>query len=409
MVGLGNVDNTADLLKPISTDTQTALDLKATNSDLALKAPLASPTFTGTVSGVTASMVGLGNVDNTADLLKPISTDTQAALDLKATNLDLALKAPLASPAFTGTPTAVTQLASDSSTALATTKYVTDANAVLVSMASNALSTSLNDYLPLTGGNLSGDLFGTNLSGTNTGDDAINSRYQGLESNATHTGEVTGSSVLTIANNAITTLKIADASVTNDKIDTVNGSKVMGNILGNAANVTGTVALANGGTGATTAAAALTSLGAAPIASPAFTGTPTAITQAPSDDSNALATTAFVKNAATETSALAIKDITPNEIALSTKINGSQLYAITGSFDADGDSTSFNIQLPSNISGYYTFVTYQNGKTFRKEVYSLNINNGLGFLITGSGPYSEVYPSGTYEYVLEYFKNQTPN
>lgn len=31
---------------------------------LALKAPLASPTFTGTVSGITASMVGLGNVTN---------------------------------------------------------------------------------------------------------------------------------------------------------------------------------------------------------------------------------------------------------------------------------------------------------------------------------------------------------
>lgn len=53
-------------------------------SNLAAKAPLASPTFTGTVSGVTKSMVGLGNVDNTTDLNKPISTATQSALDLKA-------------------------------------------------------------------------------------------------------------------------------------------------------------------------------------------------------------------------------------------------------------------------------------------------------------------------------------
>jgi len=37
---------------------------------LAIKAPIASPTFTGTVSGITKSMVGLGNVDNTADLAK---------------------------------------------------------------------------------------------------------------------------------------------------------------------------------------------------------------------------------------------------------------------------------------------------------------------------------------------------
>jgi hypothetical protein len=57
------------------TDLQNALDLKAN---------LASPTFTGTVSGITASMVGLGNVDNTSDANKPVSTATQTALDLKA-------------------------------------------------------------------------------------------------------------------------------------------------------------------------------------------------------------------------------------------------------------------------------------------------------------------------------------
>ena len=107
-VGLGNVDNTTDLLKPISSATQTALDAKATNTNLDLKAPLASPAFTGAVTGITAAMVNLGNVDNTTDLLKPISSATQTALDLKATNTNLDLKAPLASPAFTGTVTGIT-------------------------------------------------------------------------------------------------------------------------------------------------------------------------------------------------------------------------------------------------------------------------------------------------------------
>jgi hypothetical protein len=51
---------------------------------LAAKAPLASPTFTGTVAGVTKAMVGLGNADNTSDASKPISTATQTALDGKA-------------------------------------------------------------------------------------------------------------------------------------------------------------------------------------------------------------------------------------------------------------------------------------------------------------------------------------
>jgi hypothetical protein len=46
--------------------------------------------------------------------------------------------------------------------------------------------------------------------------------------------------------------------------------------VADASTMTGTVAIAKGGTGATTATAALTNLGAAPIASPTFTGTVTA-------------------------------------------------------------------------------------------------------------------------------------
>lgn len=53
--------------------------------DMIARATLASPTFTGTVGGITTAMVGLGNVDNTSDVSKPVSTAQQAALDLKAT------------------------------------------------------------------------------------------------------------------------------------------------------------------------------------------------------------------------------------------------------------------------------------------------------------------------------------
>lgn len=55
-----------------------------THDDLA---PLASPTFTGTVGGITKSMVGLGNVDNTTDAGKPVSTAQQTALDAKQATL----------------------------------------------------------------------------------------------------------------------------------------------------------------------------------------------------------------------------------------------------------------------------------------------------------------------------------
>lgn len=90
-VGLGNVDNTSDAAKPVSTAQQTALNLKAN---------LANPTFTGTVSGITKAMVGLGNVDNTSDAAKPLSTAETTAL---------ALKADLASPTFTGTVGGITK------------------------------------------------------------------------------------------------------------------------------------------------------------------------------------------------------------------------------------------------------------------------------------------------------------
>lgn len=66
-------------------------------------------------------------------------------------------------------------------------------------------------------------------------------------------------------------------------------------ITGTASNVTGVVAIDHGGTGATTAAGALVNLGAAPLASPNFSGAPTAPTPITSDSSTQIATTAFVK------------------------------------------------------------------------------------------------------------------
>jgi hypothetical protein len=60
-----------------------------------------------------------------------------------------------------------------------------------------------------------------NTSGTNTGDNAVNTLYSGLVSNATHTGDVTGSTALTIGANKVLTSHILDANVTLAKMANV--------------------------------------------------------------------------------------------------------------------------------------------------------------------------------------------
>lgn len=64
---------------------------------------------------LTKSDVGLANVDNTADMDKPVSTAQQTALNLKAN---------IASPTFTGIPVAPTASVGTNTTQLATTAFV---------------------------------------------------------------------------------------------------------------------------------------------------------------------------------------------------------------------------------------------------------------------------------------------
>jgi hypothetical protein len=90
-------------------------------TEMDLKAPLASPSFTGTsnFTGTVAlpSTTSIGNVSNVEiSHLDGVTSPLQAQIDLKA---------PLASPALTGTPTAPTATAGTSTDQLATTAFVT--------------------------------------------------------------------------------------------------------------------------------------------------------------------------------------------------------------------------------------------------------------------------------------------
>lgn len=93
-IGLGNVDNTSDASKPVSTAQAAAIAAKYTkpgagipSSDLTTsvqaslaKADASAPAGTGTSGAIVKADVGLGNVDNTADTAKPVSIAQAAAI-----------------------------------------------------------------------------------------------------------------------------------------------------------------------------------------------------------------------------------------------------------------------------------------------------------------------------------------
>ncbi|BDY51669.1 hypothetical protein MUTS5_01430 (plasmid) [Escherichia coli] len=130
------------------------------NGALALKAPLLSPAFTGMPTAPTASQ-GTNNtqIANTAfvkaaitalingapgtlDTLKEIAAAINNDPNFSTTiNNALALKAPLASPALTGIPTAPTAAQGTNNTQIATTAYVRAAISALVGSSPEALDT----------------------------------------------------------------------------------------------------------------------------------------------------------------------------------------------------------------------------------------------------------------------------
>lgn len=101
-------DNTVRSIRP--THVRTAFDDLA-DSAAFLDELSAHTSDTANPHVTTKAQVGLGSADNTSDIDKPISTVAQAAIDLKA---------PLASPALTGTPTAPTPTMGDTTTKIAT-------------------------------------------------------------------------------------------------------------------------------------------------------------------------------------------------------------------------------------------------------------------------------------------------
>ena len=271
-VGLSNVDNTSDLNKPVSTEQRTAIDGVQSNLDTHV-AKQDNP------HEVTKAQVGLGNVDNTSDLSKPVSTATQTAIDDAYAN----------SNAYTDQK--IADLINGAPSTLDTLKEIADAmaendgvvEALNVSIGTKAAQTEVDTHT----GNSTIHITASERTNWNDAKTHADSAHapSNAEANQNAFSNVKVGTTTIAADTTTDTLTIAAGDnvtitpdATNDKItitakDTVYTHPDSGVTAGTYRSVTvnaqghvtggtnPTLPINQGGTGAKTAAAALTNLG----------------------------------------------------------------------------------------------------------------------------------------------------
>ena len=276
-------------------------------ADVSGAAPLASPALTGTPTAPTATA----------------GTNTTQIATTAFVATSYAPLAPLASPALTGTPTAPTATGGTNTTQIATTEFVTSALSGYV--ATSQLGANNGVATLDAGGKLTSTQIPTSLVG------GLN--YQGTWNANTNSPTLTSGSgtkgwyykvsvagATSIDGNATWYVgdMIAFNGTTWDKIDgpaeaVVSVAGRTGAITLAVADISGAAPLASpaltgtptaptatAGTNTTQiATTAFVATSYAPLASPALTGTPTAPTAAPGTNTTQLATTAFVAAAVT--------------------------------------------------------------------------------------------------------------
>jgi hypothetical protein len=143
----------AELTLTNSVNANTASITANANSIATLNTNVAANTTSITANTNSIATLNTNVSANTASITANTNAIAANTASITANSNDLALKAPLASPAFTGTPTAPTPVTSDNSTKVATTEYVkasiTAANAGLsaigaISATSNARGATIS-------------------------------------------------------------------------------------------------------------------------------------------------------------------------------------------------------------------------------------------------------------------------
>lgn len=150
---------------------------------------------------VTKAQVGLGNVDNTSDANKPVSTATTTALGLKVDK--------------------------DGTKVLSTNDYTTPEKTKLSGIATGATANS-SDATLLNRANHTGTQLAATISDFATavsGNSAV-AANTAKQANANHSGEVTGSGALTITNGVVTNAKLANVATSTFKGRSTAGTGV---------------------------------------------------------------------------------------------------------------------------------------------------------------------------------------
>jgi hypothetical protein len=316
---LNNVNNTTDLSKPISTLTQTALELKLNAADTS---KYTRQTYLDSSLVAKQVLIGLKlNAADTSKFTKQTYSDSALLTKLKVSDTAVMLSSRIAKDTLnlsnrinlksnTLDVTSGLDLKLNKADTIKFTKQTYSDSALLTKLKVSDTAVMLSSRIARDTLNLSNRI---NLK-VNTTDITIGlSLKENIlnKSTAIDLGGISPSDILFptqkavkdyvtannsgggVADGGITTIKLADAAVTDAKINTVSGSKVIGNITGNAAtattagNITATtnttltsltnlatvgtitsgvwsgtaVAVEKGGTGATTAATARTNLG----------------------------------------------------------------------------------------------------------------------------------------------------
>jgi len=220
----------------------------AIQTQIDAKAPLASPTFTGTPTLPTGTIATTQTASN----------NTTAVATTAYVDAADALKANLASPTFTGTPTlptgtiATTQTAGNNTTAIATTAYVDAANA----LKANLESPTFTGTVSAAGLTLSGDL---TVNGSTT---TINSTTITVDDKNIELGSVTTPTDVTADGGGITLKGTTDKTLTwVDATDAWTSSEDFNLLTGKAYEIDGTSVLNATTLGSAVTGSSLTSVG----------------------------------------------------------------------------------------------------------------------------------------------------